>query len=176
MHFDEEAHGGYGFSHRPHDLDEPGAFGSPRRRSPRGRLRGVILRSLLEQPRHGYEIIQLLSERSGGMWQPSPGSIYPTLSLLEDAGLVTAAVDGGRKTYTLTETGRLEAERVPVGFASPREGADGITPLAQAATTTMQTTRQVMMTGTPAQQEEATKVLLAARRSLHRILAEEPTD
>ena len=59
---------------------------------------------------HGYEMIQELESRTGGIWRPSPGSIYPTLQLLEDEGLIEAEPVGGRKTYQLTEAGRAEAE------------------------------------------------------------------
>jgi DNA-binding PadR family transcriptional regulator len=59
---------------------------------------------------HGYEMIQELDQRTGGAWRPSPGSVYPTLQMLEDEGLVVAnAESGSRKAYTLTETAQTEA-------------------------------------------------------------------
>ena len=73
----------------------------PARRRPslgparRGDVRSAILALLAERPMHGYEIIAELSERTEGLWRPSPYSIYPTLQLLEDEGLVTAQADDG---------------------------------------------------------------------------------
>src|SRR4051794_24787319 len=68
----------------------PGRRGHGGRRSRRGDVRAAILALLAEQPRHGYEIIREIGERSGGFWRPSPGSVYPTLQLLADEGLVVS--------------------------------------------------------------------------------------
>jgi len=71
-----------------------------------GDLRFVILHLLSEKPRHGYEIIKAIEERFGGMYSPSPGVVYPTLTLLEELGHATvAAAEGGKKLYAITETG-----------------------------------------------------------------------
>src|ERR671937_281618 len=88
----------------------------PRTSSPRWPpatgVRAGILTLLAEEPRNGYQIIQELAERSGGMWRPSPGSIYPALQQLEDEGLIRAEQTGGRKAYKLTDAGReFVAER-----------------------------------------------------------------
>jgi DNA-binding PadR family transcriptional regulator len=82
-----------------------------------GDLRFVVLALIAEQPRHGYDLIRELEERTGGAYRPSPGVIYPTLSLLEDEGFVhPATAEGGRKLYEITEAGReaLEKERPAV--------------------------------------------------------------
>ena len=72
-----------------------------------GDLKLVILRLLDEKPRHGYDIIKALEERSGGAYSPSPGTVYPTLTLLEDLGYARASVEeGGRKVYEITAEGR----------------------------------------------------------------------
>lgn len=72
-----------------------------------GDLRYVILRLLEEKPRHGYDIIKELEERSGGAYSPSPGTVYPTLTLLEDQGFARAREEeGGRKIYEITDAGR----------------------------------------------------------------------
>lgn len=78
-----------------------------------GDLRLVILHLIAEKPRHGYEIIKAVEERVGGAYSPSPGVIYPTLTLLEELGYVTATADGGRKLHEVTEAGRafLDANR-----------------------------------------------------------------
>ncbi|WAC66022.1 PadR family transcriptional regulator [Agrococcus sp. SL85] len=144
----------------------------------RGDVRAAVLALLAERPMHGYQIIQQIEERSGGAWKPSPGSVYPTLQLLADEGLITASEADGRKTYALTEGGRAEAADAadrhapwlsqgeqrrpsPLG-ALPKAGID----LAQAAA-------QVGRTGTQAQVQEAVEVLEAARRRLYAILAQD---
>jgi DNA-binding PadR family transcriptional regulator len=72
-----------------------------------GDLKLVILRLLDEKPRHGYDIIKELEERSGGRYTPSAGAIYPTLTMLEDLGLrVTTPEEGGKKVYQITDAGR----------------------------------------------------------------------
>jgi DNA-binding PadR family transcriptional regulator len=71
-----------------------------------GDLRLIALALIAEQPRHGYEIIKLLEEKTSDWYSPSPGIVYPTLTYLEEAGYVTAAVDGAKKLYTITEEGR----------------------------------------------------------------------
>ena len=75
----------------------------------RGNVRAAILALLTERPMHGYEMIQELDQRTGGVWRPSPGSVYPTLQLLEDEGLIKSDQGAGRKAYTLTEAGQAEA-------------------------------------------------------------------
>jgi len=72
----------------------------------RGDIRSAVLVELAEQPMHGYQLMQAIAERSGGRWTPSPGAIYPTISQLEDEGLVTVTADAGRKLVTLTDAGR----------------------------------------------------------------------
>ena len=61
--------------------------------------REAVLSLLLERPMHGYEMISELEQRTGGVWRPSPGSIYPTLQLLEDEGLIVSEETGGRKRF-----------------------------------------------------------------------------
>ena len=73
-----------------------------------GSLRLYLLRLLDEEPRHGYEVIRLLRDRFMGVYSPSPGTIYPRLARLEDAGLVTHDDVDGRKVYRITEKGREE--------------------------------------------------------------------
>ena len=116
------------FGHQAHrggegDWEWPpfGPFGRhwrrPRRGSERlfekGDLKYVILDLLRDQPRHGYDIIRALEERFRGMYSPSPGSVYPTLQLLEDQGYVTSTQRDGKKVYTITDEGRrfLDAQR-----------------------------------------------------------------
>jgi len=72
----------------------------------KGDLKYVVLGLVAEKPRHGYEIIRSLEERSHGFYAPSPGAVYPTLQFLEEAGYVSAAEHEGKKVYTVTEEGR----------------------------------------------------------------------
>jgi DNA-binding PadR family transcriptional regulator len=71
-----------------------------------GDLRLIALAFIAEAPRHGYEIIKLVEEKTGDWYSPSPGTVYPTLTYLEEAGYVTAAVEGSKKLYTITDDGR----------------------------------------------------------------------
>ena len=82
-------------------------FGPPHhRRFGRGDLKYVILDLLQDGPRHGYDIIRALEERFHGFYSPSAGSVYPTLQLLEDQGLVTSTQQDGKRVYTITDAGR----------------------------------------------------------------------
>ena len=83
-------------------------FGGPRGRARRGEARYVLLDALRDGPKHGYEIIKALEERSAGRYAPSPGTVYPTMQLLEDQGLVRADQGTERRVYGLTEAGQAE--------------------------------------------------------------------
>ena len=71
-----------------------------------GDLRLIALALIAEQPRHGYEIIKVLEDKTDGWYSPSPGIVYPTLTFLEEAGYVTAQSEGAKKLYTITDEGR----------------------------------------------------------------------
>jgi DNA-binding PadR family transcriptional regulator len=73
-------------------------------------LQLIILALLAEQPRHGYELIKVLEERSGGFYVPSPGVIYPALTYLEETGLADVEVSGTKKLYRITDTGKTRVE------------------------------------------------------------------
>jgi DNA-binding PadR family transcriptional regulator len=91
--------GGFGFPFGPPERPGERFFG-------RGDLKVVILELLKDQPRHGYDIIRALEDRMRGHYRPSPGSVYPTLQMLEDLGYVTSAPQEGKKIYTITDEGR----------------------------------------------------------------------
>ena len=78
-----------------------------------GDLKLLVLALIAEQPRHGYEIIKLIEEKTADWYSPSPGIVYPTLTYLEEAGYVTAATEGSKKLYTITDEGKahLDANR-----------------------------------------------------------------
>ncbi|MFG1348379.1 PadR family transcriptional regulator [Xanthobacter autotrophicus] len=71
-----------------------------------GDLKLLALSLIAEQPRHGYEIIKVIEEKTAGWYSPSPGVVYPTLTFLEEAGYVTSEPDGAKKRYAITEDGR----------------------------------------------------------------------
>jgi len=170
---------GFGPGPRRHGSLGPDGEGRGRRRgmrAPRGDVRTAVLQLLAEQPMHGYQLMQLIAERSDGAWRPSPGTIYPVLSLLEDEGLVEVTRDQGRKLATLTDAGRAyitdNAAELGDPFAALRQDLgprlDLRTPVEEIASAA----RQLVRSGTAAQQEAARTVLRDARRSLYLILAD----
>lgn len=96
--------------HEPHRGEGLGRDEGRGGKARRGEARHLLLDALRDGPKHGYEIIKTLEERSGGRYAPSPGTVYPTLQLLEDLGFVGAAQDAERRIYHLTEKGRAEME------------------------------------------------------------------
>jgi DNA-binding PadR family transcriptional regulator len=155
-----------------------GHFRAHGRRMRRGDVRAAILLLLEEEPRNGYQVMQELESRSGGVWRPSPGSVYPALQLLADEGLVRSEPRDGGNVFELTDAGRAHVDEHRERFGVPWEQAGADVPeavrelgglLGQVAAAT----RQVMQAGTVAQAKEASELLANARRALYRILAEE---
>ena len=154
----------------------PGGRGG-RRRGGRGRpnVRAAVLALLLERPMHGYEIIQELDSRTNGIWRPSPDSVYPTLQLLEDEGLITAEAEGGRKSYRLTDDGRPEAEtaaQTPPWSEIGDDTMSQVQDFRDAALGIMSALKQVGFNGTAEQREKALEVLSETKRKLYAILAD----
>jgi DNA-binding MarR family transcriptional regulator len=126
---------------------------------------------------NGYQIIQEIATRSGGVWKTSPGSIYPTLQQLEDEGLVRVETDAGRRAYTLTDEGRAyvteHADEVSAPWQAMSEAGedhDGFKPLiGQVAGAVW----QIVATGSPEQQAKGREALVEFRRKLYSILAED---
>jgi DNA-binding PadR family transcriptional regulator len=152
-----------------------------RRRASRGDVRTAALLLLAEEPRNGYQIMQELEERSGGLWRPSPGSVYPALQQLEDEGLIRSDEAEGRRLYHLTDAGRAYVDERPDDQPAPWETfTDSISDQHGETAALMRDVgmafAQVMHAGSEAQIAEAGKVLDETRRSLYRILADgEPT-
>ena len=170
-----------------------GPFGPPkfRGRGPRvrrGDVRAAILDLLAEgreeaRPWNGYQIIQEIGERTQGVWRPSAGSVYPALQQLEDEGLIRAeAGEDRRRNYTLTDEGRayVEAHRDELRAswdAVTGSVDDAVFQIHALARQVMMATVQVAQAGTPAQVQQASKILADTRKALYRILAaddEEP--
>lgn len=141
----------------------------------RGDVRAAILTLLAEEPMHGYQIIHEIEERSGGAWKPSPGSVYPTLQMLADEGLILAKQAAGRKTYTLTEDGSEEAASVPAPPWEKTEARNASRSmiLPKAGVKLAEVVGQVARRGTAEQVDEAVTVIDDARRKLYAILAQE---
>ncbi|MGH9150306.1 MAG: PadR family transcriptional regulator [Acidimicrobiales bacterium] len=156
-----------------------GGFGPPwaAKRTRRGDVRAAVLELLGERPMHGYEIIREVEERSGGRWRPSPGSIYPTLQLLEDEALVTSADQDGRRVFSLSEAGQAaRAERARGGGGQVFAGQpdDAHLRLRDAAVSLHEAARAAARSGTDEQQQAVTDLLVQARRSIYRLLADDP--
>ncbi|MEU2440564.1 PadR family transcriptional regulator [Streptomyces rubradiris] len=165
--------GGPGFGAGPWG---PRGRGGPRGRARRGDVRASLLALLKERPMHGYEMIQEIAERSGGAWKPSPGSVYPTLQLLEDEGLIASRSEGGKKLFALTESGRAAAEEGPdAPWEEASRGVDweALGEIRQAGFGLMEAFGQVWKTGSKEQREKALAVLNDARKKLYLILADE---
>jgi DNA-binding PadR family transcriptional regulator len=142
----------------------------------RGDMRIALLRALQSGPAHGYEIIQRLEEGSGGLWRPSPGSVYPTLQMLEEQGMLTSQEDGGKRVYELTEAGSAEAE---AGAKSERgfpwdddEGLTGHRALRGAVGQLVLALKQVQVAGDPQLVEQAADIIKQARQRLYQLLSE----
>ncbi|WP_373863561.1 PadR family transcriptional regulator [Nocardia vermiculata] len=147
-------------------------------RGRRGDVRAAILLLVQERPMHGYELIQQIRDRSDDIWRPSPGSIYPALSQLEDEGLVIIEKVAGRKTAKLTEAGteyvREHRDELGDPWQDVRENVgDQALDLRELVGQLMGAVGQVARAGTPEQAAKAAEVLTEARRSVYRILADD---
>ena len=143
----------------------------------RGNVRFAILAVLQDGPMHGYQIITELETRTRGVWRPSAGSVYPTLQLLEDEGLLTSEQVDGRRTFSLTDAGRQAAEEHPL-TADRWLDADtaGMRDLPKLAKALVTAAAQVEKIGTPEATATAREVLVDARRRLYRLLADDEAD
>jgi len=152
--------------------------GARRGRAQRGDVRTAVLLLLAEQPMHGYQLMQAITERTSGAWRPSPGAIYPTLAQLDDEGLIDTLAQDGRKLATLTDAGqtylRSREETLPDPFAEFTTRCAGNSELREALEELRYPVRQLAR-GDAQQVQAAQRVLTEARRSLYLILAEIPT-
>ncbi|MEK9518368.1 PadR family transcriptional regulator [Streptomyces venezuelae] len=150
--------------------------GGGRGRARRGDVRASILALLKDRPMHGYEMIREIGERSDGAWRPSPGSVYPTLQMLEDEGLIISESEGGKKLFTLTDTGRAEADGGPEApWQDAGRGVDweAMNEIRQAGFGLMEAFGQVWKAGSAEQRTKAVAVINEARKKLYLILADE---
>jgi DNA-binding PadR family transcriptional regulator len=138
-------------------------------RARRGDVKYFILEVLQEGPRHGYDIISALEQKSGGRYRPSPGSVYPTLQLLEDGGFATSETVDGKRVYTITEAGTAllkgKAPEVEVEGGEEDDLRSAFFKLAEA-------TRQAANVAGPAEQAKLKEILVGARREIYKVLAD----
>ncbi len=153
----------------------PPMFGRGPKRG-RGDVRAAIVALLAEEPMHGYQIITELTERSGGVWRPSPGSVYPTLQALEDQGLVTADTSEGRRVFSLTAEGRTSAEQAgdgPAPWERAARGADrSLVDLRGLMVEVAAATMQVGRSGSESQAKAVGEILADTRRRIYLVLAD----
>jgi DNA-binding PadR family transcriptional regulator len=159
-----------------------GPRGFAGRRGPRARrgdVREALLVLLGEEPRNGYQLMQEIERRSDGAWRPSPGSIYPVLAQLEDEGLIRAGERADQRVHELTDAGRAwlaeraEDARAPWDTVKEDVG-QGPRQLMRLVREVATAAAQVVHAGDEVQVDQAKEVLSSARRSLYRILAEDP--
>jgi DNA-binding PadR family transcriptional regulator len=150
--------------------------GGPRAR--RGDVRAAVLALLADRPMHGYEMIKEIEERTDGAWVPSAGSIYPTLQMLEDEGLIRGEETDGKRRFSLTDEGRAEQKKraddvapwdavragFPTGHLALRGAVGQLLPAVKA----------IAQSGTEDQQKEVRELLDETRRKIYSILAEGP--
>ncbi len=168
---------GHGQGHGHGHGRGPGFGRGPWSRARRGDVRAATLLALADEPMHGYQIMQRLEERSGGAWRPSPGSVYPTLQLLEDQGLIKGEEAEGRRVFSLTEAGVAEAAVVKerlgdAPFGAEDGGQDPRFALRQAVFQLGAAVKQVGMAGSAADVQKALEILREARKRIYALLAE----
>ncbi|MGH3958085.1 PadR family transcriptional regulator [Mycobacterium sp.] len=168
--------GGFGFGFGFGPGPRGGRRGGPGRRGRRGDVRAAILALLAEHPMHGYEMIQEIAARSQDLWRPSPGSVYPTLQLLVDEGLIVGSeTEGSKRLFELTEEGRAAAEKVET---PPWEQiAEAVDPahinLRTAAGQLFGAVAQSAHAATPEQRQRIIDIVNNARREIYTVLSED---
>ncbi|MGZ4689990.1 MAG: PadR family transcriptional regulator [Acidimicrobiia bacterium] len=149
-----------------------------RRRMRRGDIRTALLAVLAEGPGHGYDLMQTLEEKTGGAWRPSPGSVYPTLQLLEDEGLVRSVERDGKRIFEINEAGRTEVDRrIEAAGGTPwdvagRTGGRG-NEVREAMGMMFLAAKQISAAGDPERAERAAAIVNDARKKLYQLLAED---
>ena len=164
---------------RGHRHDAEGWEGRRRGgRMRRGDIRTAVLAILAEEPGHGYDVIQRLEEKTSGAWRPSPGSVYPTLQLLEDEGLARSGERNDKRVYEITEQGREEAtRRIEAAGGTPWEVAGRndtrVGEFRNAVRQLLVASKQVSASGNQQQVECMLEILKRARKEIYTMLAED---
>ena len=149
----------------------------PRRR--RGGIKFILLGLIAERPQHGYELIKELETRRGGFRRLSPGSVYPTLQMLEEGGYLTSEQLEDKKVYTITESGQTRLneyqqqvnEHQSCGYANVEESPELVV-LRRSLTTLNDAVTQLAQSGTPDQVKQASERLDQLKREIYGLLAQ----
>ncbi len=171
-------HGGFGPGPGgPEGFGGPSGFGRGRGgpRARRGDVRAAVLALLAEEPKHGYEMIKEIEERSDGLWKPSAGSIYPTLQLLEDEGLIEGTESDGKRRFSLTEAGRkaAEAREGSLPWEEVRSGAPPeFVELGRSVHQLRAAITQAFHAADEGQRAKIREIIDAARRDIYGVLSE----
>jgi DNA-binding PadR family transcriptional regulator len=140
----------------------------------RGNVRFAILSALKDRPMHGYQLIQDLEQRTLGRWRPSAGSVYPTLQLLEDEGLLASEEVDGRRTYSLTDAGAAAADEHPMtadGWLEADSARESGLP--ELAGRLVAAAAELERVGTDDARRSARQALNETRKKLYRLLADD---
>lgn len=144
------------------------------RRTPRGDIKYILLALLAEQPQHGYQLIKELESRLGGFYKPSPGSVYPTLQLLEEGGYLTSEQVEGKRIYTITDSGRqLLAERENPVDLIDRADKQHLVQLKDTFMALSTAVMQVARSGDLDRVNRAREILNQVKREIYMLLAED---
>lgn len=145
-------------------------------RARRGDVRAAVLALLAEEPKHGYEMIKEIEERSDGYWKPSAGSIYPTLQLLEDEGLIEGTETEGKRRFNLTEAGReaAEARKDSLPWEEVRSGAPPeFVELGRSVHQLRAAVTQAFHAADEGQRAKIREIIDGARRDIYGVLSEQ---
>ena len=139
----------------------------------RGDMGLVLLNALLDRQMHGYELIRALEEKSHGTWRPSPGSVYPTLQMLEEQEFVVSSLQNGKKVYAVTELGRAETtKRKP---QAPTEcnnlDLEKVASLRAATVELMEYIKAITLTGSESNYKKAEQIITKASKQLSALVA-----
>ena len=175
-----EGHGNQFFmSGRHRRRDSFGGWGDePRTR--RGDIKFILLGLLSERPQHGYELIKELEARRGGFRRPSPGSVYPTLQMLEEGGYLTSEEVDGKRVYTITESGRQLLSDRHQGSdsknaydSSTESKPSELIELRHTLTQLNDAVAQVARSGNLEQANRVRELLVQVKREIYKLLAEQ---
>ncbi len=144
-------------------------------RTPRGDIKYILLTLLAEEPRYGYQLIKELENRYSGFYRPSPGSVYPTLQLLEEGGYLISEQIEGRRVYTITDSGRelLAGRDTPVEIGDRGGRPQQLNELKEAITELSSAVMQAARSNNAEQSSRVREILNRAKREIYSILAEE---
>ena len=144
-------------------------------RTPRGDIKYILLTLLAEQPQHGYQLIKELETRQAGFYRPSPGSVYPTLQLLEEGGYLTSEQSEAKRVYTITDSGRqlLTEREHPVDLMDRGDRPQQLIGLKNALTELSGAVMQVARSGNLDRVSRVSEILNRVKREIYHILAEE---